>query len=140
MVEAFDAHVLERKLHNLHSLNVGNNITFLTSRHPKAAFGCCRALNENCSNISVTRSRRHAVKRWTKKVADSSVTRILLGGNSLNFHHPRRLPHWDKEQAKQRILDIFEHKIEQEWINKLVLSMPQRLQDCLSRGGALTGW
>src|SRR5436305_11276678 len=56
----------------------------------------------------------------------------------LKFHYNSE-SHWDQEQAKQRILDMFEHKIKQEWINKLVISMPQ-LQDCLSRGDALTGW
>ena len=57
-----------------------------------------------------------------------------------HMYHYNSESHWDKERAKQRILDMFELKIKQEWINKLVLSMPERLQDCLSRGGALTGW
>ena len=34
----------------------------------------------------------------------------------------------------------FDHEIKQEWINKPVLSMPRRLQDCLSPNSALTGW
>jgi len=41
--------------------------------------------------------------------------------------------------AKQQILDAFEHKIKEERINKVELSMPKRLQNCLSRNGALTG-
>jgi len=47
----------------------------------------------------------------------------------LKFHYNSK-PHWDEEPAKQRIFDAFEHKIKQEWINKLILSMPKRLQDC----------
>ena len=44
---------------------------------------------------------------------------FFLGENSW-----RKLsePHWDEERAKQHILDAFEYKIDQEWINKLILS------------------
>ena len=55
----------------------------------------------------------------------------------LKFHYNSQ-PHWDVEQGKQHILDIFDREIRQEWINKLVLSMPKRLQDCLARSGGLT--
>ena len=56
----------------------------------------------------------------------------------LKFYYNSKL-YQDKEQVKQRILDIFKYKIEQEWINKFVIFILQRLQDYLSRGGALTG-
>ena len=57
----------------------------------------------------------------------------------LKFHYNSQ-PHWDEEWVKERILHAFEHDINQEWINELVLSMPKRLQYCLARDGALTGW
>ena len=74
----------------------------------------------------------YATTRGTKKSGRLFSLAKILGGNSLNCCHEKRV--------KQRILDAFEYEIEQEWINKLVLSIQQRLKDCLSRDVAFTGW
>ena len=83
--------------------------------------------------------KEHGIQYYLNAPKSPDLSPIENIWSPLKFYYNSE-SHWNKEQAKQRILDIFEHKIEQEWINKLVISMPQRLQDCLSRGGALTGW
>ena len=82
--------------------------------------------------LSFQMARRIASHAGDKKSGRLFSLAKILGGNSLNCCHEKRV--------KQRILDAFEYEIEQEWINKLVLSIQQRLKDCLSRDVAFTGW
>ena len=51
----------------------------------------------------------------------------------------RQWPHWDDATTKQSILEGWE-KVTQEFINELVLSMPQRLQAVVESGGKMTGY
>src|SRR5436190_19469924 len=72
--------------------------------------------------------KRAMLTRWKKEYEvqyylnaskSSDLSSIQNVWSPLKFHYNSQ-PHWDEEQAKQRILDIFEQKIKQEWINKLV--------------------
>ncbi len=83
--------------------------------------------------------KEHGIQYYLNSPKSPDLSLIENVWQPLKFHYNSE-PHWDEEQAKQRILHAFDHEIKQEWINKLVLSMPQRLQDCLARHGALTGW
>src|SRR5436190_12545409 len=83
--------------------------------------------------------KEHGIQYYLNTPKSPDLSLIENVWESLKFHYNSK-PHWDEEQSKQRILDAFEHQISQEWINKLILSMPKRLQDCLSRNGALIGW
>ena len=56
----------------------------------------------------------------------------------VEFHYNSER-HWDQNWAEQRILDALERRIKQEWVNEVILSTRQRLQDCLTRNGDLTG-
>ena len=64
----------------------------------------------------------------------------ILGMGDITSLVEKAQEQFDEEQAKKHILNAFEHQISQEWINKLILSMSKRLQDCLSQNGALTEW
>ncbi|KAL9077424.1 MAG: hypothetical protein Q9161_000269 [Pseudevernia consocians] len=52
--------------------------------------------------------------------------------------HMRKHPHWD-EQSLMDILPEGWDQVSQEWINKLVESMPKRLQDVIRLKGGMTG-
>ena len=79
----------------------------------------------------------HGIEYYFNAPKSPDLSPIENVWQSLKFHYNSE-PHWDEEQAKQHILDAFENKIKQEWINKLVLSMSQRLKNCLSQNDALT--
>jgi hypothetical protein len=83
--------------------------------------------------------KKHGIQYYLNAPKSPDLSLIKNVWEPLKFHYNSE-PHWDEERAKQRILDAFEHKIKQKWINKLVLSMSKRLQDCLSQNGALIGW
>ena len=83
--------------------------------------------------------KEHKIEHYFNAPKSPDLSPIENVWQPLKFHYNSE-PHWDEKQGKQRILDAFEHRIDQKWINKLVLTMPQRLQDCLARDGALTGW
>ena len=83
--------------------------------------------------------KEHRIQYYLNAPKSPDLSPIENVWSPLKFHYNSE-PHWDEDRAKQRILDAFEYKIKQEWINELILSMPQRLKDCLSRDGALTGW
>jgi len=89
--------------------------------------------------MSTKWKKEHGIQYYLNAPKSPDLSPIENVWSPLKFHYNSQ-PHWDEEQAKQRILDIFEQEIKQEWINKLVLSMPKRLQDCLARNGGLTGW
>ena len=82
--------------------------------------------------------KEHEIQNYLNAPKSPDLSPIENVWQPLKFHYNSE-PHWDEQQAKQRILDAFEHKINQAWINKLVLSMPKRLQACLSQNGGLTG-
>lgn len=46
---------------------------------------------------------------------------------------------WDLETLKTEMIQAWE-EISQTWINELVDTMPQRLRDCITAEGAITGW
>ena len=46
---------------------------------------------------------------------------------------------WDLETLKTEMIQAWE-EIPQRWINELVDTMPQRLRDCITANGAITGW
>jgi hypothetical protein len=81
----------------------------------------------------------HGIEYYLNAPKSPDLSPIENVWQPLKFHYNSE-PHWDEKRAKQRILDAFKNKISQAWINKLILSMPQRLQDCLDRNGGLTGW
>jgi hypothetical protein len=49
----------------------------------------------------------------------------------------RTRPHWSDELVTELALEAWD-QIPQDWINKLVDSIPQRLQDCIDSKGQLT--
>jgi hypothetical protein len=51
----------------------------------------------------------------------------------------KKYPHWDEQNTRELALEGWE-KISQDFINKQVNSMPQRLQDCIDMDGQMTGW
>ena len=53
--------------------------------------------------------------------------------------HFSKTPHWDNDELKDHIQYAWEHKVPQEWINKLVLSMTDRLHAVLDGDGRMTG-
>ena len=81
----------------------------------------------------------HGIKYYINAPKLPDLSPIENVWQPLKFHFDS-MPRWDEKQARQHILDIFERKVGQDWINGLVLSMPRRLQDCIDREGALTGW
>ena len=89
-------------------------------------------------SMTIRWKKEHEVQYYLNAPKSPDLSPIENVWNPLKFHYNSKL-HWNEGQAKQHILDVFEHDIKQEWINKLVLSMPERLQDCLARSGALTG-
>ncbi len=90
-------------------------------------------------NMSTRWKKEHEIQYYLNSSKSPDLSPIENVWNSLKFHYNSE-PHWDAMQGKQRILDLFDQKIDQKWINKLVLSMLQRLKDCLARNEALTGW
>src|SRR5437764_435979 len=98
----------------------------------------------------------YPAKRWTKKVALKFRQAFTLGGNSLNYppagcsragyycagyHRTRYTSKHDLKMTKFSIPPSFEptESLKHNHTPKKA-AMPQRLQDCLSRGGALTRW
>lgn len=53
--------------------------------------------------------------------------------------HVRKVPHWDDETTKELIIEGW-GQVSQEYINRQVESMPQRLRDVINSGGKLTGY
>ncbi|KAF1937255.1 hypothetical protein EJ02DRAFT_477424 [Clathrospora elynae] len=51
----------------------------------------------------------------------------------------KKYPHWDEGDTRELALEGWE-KVNQEFINKRVITMPQRLQDCIDMDGQMTGW
>lgn len=51
----------------------------------------------------------------------------------------RKFPHWD-ENSLMELAGEGWSKVTQDFINKQILSMPQRLQDVIDSGGKMTGW
>ena len=90
-------------------------------------------------NMSTRWKKEHEIQYYLNSSKSPDLSPIENVWNLLKFHYNSE-PHWDATQEKQHILDLFDQKIDQKWINKLVLSMSQRLKDCLARDGALTGW
>jgi hypothetical protein len=90
-------------------------------------------------SITIRWKKEYEIQYYLNTLKSPDLSPIKNVWEPLKFHYNSE-PYWDEEWAKQCILDTFNHEIKQEWINKLILSMPKRLQDCLSRDGALTGW
>ena len=90
-------------------------------------------------SMAIRWKKEHGIQTYRNAPKSPDLSSIENVWQPLKFHY-NSAPHWDENQAKQRILDVFEHEIKQELINKLVLSMPRRLQACLAGGGAFTGW
>jgi len=89
--------------------------------------------------MAIRWKKEHKIEYYLNAPKSPDLSPIENVWEPLKFHYNSE-PHWDEKRGKQRILNAFEHNIKQEWINKLILSMPQRLQDCLARDGAITGW
>ena len=117
----------------------------------QSIFNCCQWWNrifmdsflndsEHKEAMSTGWKKEHGVQYYLNAPKLPDLSPIDNGWSGVHWSSTISQPHWDEQQAKQCILDIFEQEIKQEWINKLVLSMPKRLQDCLARNGALTGW
>jgi hypothetical protein len=53
--------------------------------------------------------------------------------------HIRQHPHWDDETTKELVIEGWA-KVSQEFINRQVESMPQRLKDVIASNGRLTGF
>lgn len=51
----------------------------------------------------------------------------------------RKVPHWDVESLKEILREGWK-QVSQEFINGLVESMPQRLEDCIASGGKRTAY
>ena len=51
----------------------------------------------------------------------------------------RKYPHWDDSTMENLMWEGWE-KVSQDFINKQVHSMPQRLKDCIASGGVITGY
>jgi DNA-directed RNA polymerase subunit F len=54
-------------------------------------------------------------------------------------NYVRKRPHWTDELVDELVQEAW-HDIPQEWINRLVDSMPQRLRDCIQSKGQLVEW
>jgi hypothetical protein len=53
------------------------------------------------------------IRRYLNTSKSPDLSPIKNVWQPLKFHYNSQ-PHWDVEQAKQRILDVFEHNIKQE--------------------------
>jgi hypothetical protein len=51
----------------------------------------------------------------------------------------KKFPHWDENDTRELALEGWD-KTSQDFINKRVATMPQRLQDCIDMDGQMTGW
>jgi hypothetical protein len=55
-------------------------------------------------------------------------------------HYYEQTQVWGKKEARETIQWIWENKIDQEWINKLVDNYPVRLRTCIEVQGRMTKW
>jgi hypothetical protein len=47
---------------------------------------------------------------------------------------------WGKKEARSRISSVWDKKIDQNWIDKLVTNYPDRLKTCRDIEGRMTKW
>jgi hypothetical protein len=52
----------------------------------------------------------------------------------------RKFNHWEKDETQQLAKEGWYERLDQEWINKRILSMPERLQAVIDAGGKMTGY
>ena len=63
--------------------------------------------------MSTRWKKEHGIQNYLNSPKSPDLSPIENVWQPLKFHYNAE-PHWDVERAKERILDIFEHKIKQE--------------------------
>lgn len=77
-----------------------------------------------------------ATHRWYANCPQSPDLAIIEDTWSYPKAYVRRRPHWDDELVDEMVREAWAD-LPQKWVNKLVNSMPQRLQDVITSGGQL---
>lgn len=90
------------------------------------------------SNIVVDWKQKNGLQSYFNCASSPDLAPIENAWQPMK-QHVRRYSHWDKDTTEQLAMEGWD-SIKQRWIDKQMLSMPQRLKDVIDADGAMTGW